>query len=117
MKHRFLNLESLGRAWREALLGIPPLSDLVFDLTLPTVDAGEESSSMSNKGEGEGESGSGGKSRVVWDRDMRSGDLEWGLETREVLRIVRTIATVMRMRIDRVGGRVGFAVVLGDDGR
>lgn len=33
--HEILNLDPLGRAWRQALRDVPPMTRMVFDLTLP----------------------------------------------------------------------------------
>ncbi|RAL12941.1 uncharacterized protein BO97DRAFT_49051 [Aspergillus homomorphus CBS 101889] len=34
-KHEYLDLQPLGKIWRQELIKIPPFSRLIFDLTLP----------------------------------------------------------------------------------
>ncbi|RAH68299.1 uncharacterized protein BO66DRAFT_440230 [Aspergillus aculeatinus CBS 121060] len=83
-----LDIYCLGRAWRQELLKAPPMSFLIFDLTIPFI-----------KYQGKG------KARAK-DTDETEPQLAWGdcerpclvVSMREVIHIATTIATTMKIR-------------------
>ncbi|KAK2757935.1 hypothetical protein FQN54_004341 [Arachnomyces sp. PD_36] len=87
----YLNIQHLSKAWRQALMKVPPIPYLTFDLALPK-ERGEKSEGSFQK--------------VYWD----TGVPERGglcILTREVMTLANTIATGIRMRAD---GEVRFEV-------
>lgn len=88
---RYLNIQPLSKAWRQALVKVPPISQLTFDLTLPKVD----------------EQNKGSFRHVHWDTAMPK-DASHGIIARDVMTLVTTIATGVRMRVD---GDVRFEVI------
>ncbi|RAK79302.1 uncharacterized protein BO72DRAFT_525978 [Aspergillus fijiensis CBS 313.89] len=83
-----LDIYCLGRAWRQELLKVPPMSFLIFDITIPVI-----------KYQGKG------KARAK-DTDETEPQLAWGdcerpclvVSMREVIHIATTIATTMKIR-------------------
>ena len=90
----YLNLQPLSRRWRQELIKITPIPTLIFDLTLP--NEGEENNHTFTK--------------VYWDTAMPQED-SIGIHTRDVMTLVITIATEMRMRTN---GDVLFEVIYND---
>jgi hypothetical protein len=87
---RYLNIQPLSKAWRQALAKVPPFPQLTFDLTLPKED------NRSN----------GSFQKVHWDISMPK-EAGLGIVARDVMTLVTTIATGTRMRVD---GDVRFEV-------
>ena len=85
-----LDIRALSKAWRQAVAKVEPISDLTFDLTLPK---GDESTGTFQK--------------VYWEVATPN---RWCLAvlTRDVMNIVITIATEMRMR---VGGELRLGLI------
>ncbi|PYI23528.1 hypothetical protein BO99DRAFT_439807 [Aspergillus violaceofuscus CBS 115571] len=83
-----LDIQPLGRAWRQELLKVPPMSALIFDLTIPSIKYNGK-----------------GKARAK-NTDETEPQLAWGdrdrpclvVSMREVIHIVTTIATSMKIR-------------------
>ncbi|RFU31595.1 hypothetical protein B7463_g4714, partial [Scytalidium lignicola] len=85
-----LNIRPLSKAWRQAVMKVPPISDLTFNLTLPK---GDKNTSLSQ--------------RLYWEiATPQEGGLI--IETKQVMYIATTIATEMRMRSQ---GDVRFEVI------
>jgi hypothetical protein len=140
-KIQYLDIQPLSLAWRQAVIKAPPLPDLVFDLRLPLPTATSASSVSTTSGDGvrgvpkvrrvqevqalplptstpgspsKSTSASrvqGGFQNLYWDT---AGPREGGLavRTRDVMTLIVTIATGIRMRVD---GEVRFGLVF--DGR
>lgn len=78
--HEWLNILPLSKAWRQAVTKAAPIPQVTFDLTLPKRD--ENTSTFQP---------------VYWETSMpEEGGL--GLVTRDVMTLVITLATGMRMR-------------------
>jgi hypothetical protein len=82
----YLNISQLSKAWRQALLKVPPIADVVFDLILPKEHENSKASSQFQ--------------RIYWDTAMPSEGVSLGIHARDVMTMVVTIATEMRMRVD-----------------
>lgn len=102
--HEYLDISALSRAWRAALVQVPPVSRLTFNLSLPKPDNG-------GKGEGEGEDGNGFQ-KIYWDTATPARGQHLAVLARDVMQMVNTIATTMRMRGQ---GDVRFEVVYDED--
>jgi hypothetical protein len=89
--HEYLNIQPLCKAWRKALMEVPPIPHLTFDLALPKA---EETSKDSFQ-------------RVYWDVAI-PGEGGLGVLQHDVNSLIITIATVMRMRTE---GDVLFEVI------
>ncbi|KAH8802620.1 hypothetical protein F5884DRAFT_802451 [Xylogone sp. PMI_703] len=86
---KFLDIRPLSKAWRQAVMKVPPITDLEFDFTLPQI------------GEGTGTS-----QKLYWEVTLpRTGGL--AVTLKEVIHIATTIATEMRMR---TSGELRFGV-------
>ncbi|KAI9931997.1 hypothetical protein ASPWEDRAFT_171875 [Aspergillus wentii DTO 134E9] len=79
----FLDIGPLSKAWREALLTIPPISNLVFNLALPK----------------EAEKRNGSFQKVYWVTAMPQ-EPSVGVHLRDAMALVITIATEMKIRVD-----------------
>ncbi|EEA21204.1 conserved hypothetical protein [Talaromyces marneffei ATCC 18224] len=90
----YLNLQPLSKSWRQELIKITPIPELIFDLTLP--NEGKENNHTFTK--------------VYWDTAMPQED-SIGIHTRDVMTLVITIATEIRMRTN---GDVSFEVIYDD---
>lgn len=90
----YLNLQPLSKSWRNELMKVPPISKLIFDVTLPK----------------KGEKNNGSATKVYWDTAMPQEDC-FGIHTRDVMTLVITIATETRMRTN---GGVLFEVIYDD---
>jgi len=88
-KYQYLNIQPLSLEWRRALTNIAPITHLIFDLTLPR-PLPPSSSSGGLKFQ-----------KIYWDTGIPS---EGGTAvlSRDVMTMVLTIATGMRMRADGV---------------
>ncbi len=88
-KYQYLNIQPLSLKWRQALTNTAPITHLIFDLTLP-----HPLPPSSSAGGFEFQ-------KIYWDTGIPS---EGGLVVlvRDVMTIVNTIATGMRMRADGV---------------
>ena len=86
--HQYVNLQRLSRQWRQAITEAPPIAHLIFDLSLPRPEGEEDFE------------------KVYWDTRVPE---EGGsaVKTRDVMTLVITIATEMRMRVE---GNVKFEV-------
>lgn len=91
---KYLNIQPLSKSWRDELLKVPPVSRLIFDLTLPK----------------RGENNNGSAIKVYWDTAMPEEDC-FGIHIRDVMTLVVTIATESRMRTN---GAVSFEVIYDD---
>ncbi|RJE20682.1 hypothetical protein PHISCL_06981 [Aspergillus sclerotialis] len=88
-----LNIQPLGKAWRQALMRIPPIPRLVFDVALPSLGESEKWKRVR---------------KLFWDRaDTCAGQEGFAVCVRDVTTLVITIATEMRMR---AGGDVSCEV-------
>lgn len=96
--HEYLDISALGRAWRQALAKVPPVSRLTFNLSLPKPD---------NDGEGED-----AFQKVYWDTATPARGQHLAVLARDVMRVVMNIATTMQMRVQ---GDVHFEVVYDED--
>jgi len=86
--HQYVNLQRLSRQWRQAVAEAPPISHLIFDLSLPRPDCEEDFE------------------KVYWDTGVpEEGGI--AVKTRDVMTLVITIATETRMRVE---GKVKFEV-------
>ena len=92
--HEYLDIRPLSKAWRQALTKVPPISQLTFDLALPKED----------------EKSKGSFQNVYWDTAMPQ-EVSLGVHARDVMTLVITIATEIRMRAD---GDVRFEVAYDD---
>jgi hypothetical protein len=90
-ENEFLNIQPLSRAWRRAITSVPPFSHLIFDLTLPKET--EECKDTFHQ--------------VHWDTFIPE-ERSLGVPLRDVLNLVRTIATGTKVR---ASGDVRFEVV------
>ncbi|PKX99682.1 uncharacterized protein P174DRAFT_438116 [Aspergillus novofumigatus IBT 16806] len=90
-ENEFLNIQPLSRAWRRAITSIPPFSHLIFDLTLP-----KETEELNDTFH-----------QVHWDTFIPE-EKSLGVPLRDVLTLVRTIATGTKIR---ASGDVRFEVV------
>jgi hypothetical protein len=88
-EYQYLNIQPLSLEWRQALINITPITHLILDLTLP-----RPLPPSSSSGELEFQ-------KIYWDTGIPS---EGGTAvlTRDVMTMVLTIATGMRMRADGV---------------
>ncbi|KAM3080200.1 hypothetical protein ACMFMF_003609 [Clarireedia jacksonii] len=82
----YLNISQLSKAWRQALLAIKPITEVVFDLIPPKQYENHKVSSPFQ--------------RVYWDTVMHSNGVSLGIHAGDVMTMVITIATEMRLRID-----------------
>jgi hypothetical protein len=82
--HEYLDISALDKAWRHALSKAPPVSQITFDLRLP-------------KPVGDGEAP---VQTIYWDTAMPPNGQHFGVSPRSVMRLVATIATVARMRVE-----------------
>ncbi|GIJ85109.1 hypothetical protein Asppvi_003965 [Aspergillus pseudoviridinutans] len=79
--NELLDIQPLSRAWRQALMNVPPFSHLIFDLTLP-----KETENCKDTFQ-----------KLHWDTFMPEEN-GLGIPLRDVTTLVRTIATEMKMR-------------------
>lgn len=94
-KYEGLDIRPLSKAWRGALMKVPPITHLTFDLSLPK----------------EVENTKGSFRKVHWDTDMpRDGGV--AVNAQRVMTLVITIATEIRMR---AAGDVRFEVTYGEN--
>ncbi|KAH8786242.1 hypothetical protein BGZ57DRAFT_818281 [Hyaloscypha finlandica] len=106
---QYLDIQPLSLAWRQAVIKAPPMQDLVVQemQALPLLFSTPASSSKSTSASG----GHGGFQKLYWDTAVpREGGL--AVRTRDVITLIVTIATGIRMRVD---GEVRFGLVF--DGR
>lgn len=96
----FLDISALGKAWRQALAKVQPISRLTFNLSLPK---------PANLGEGEGEDAF---HKVYWHTSMPADGHHLAVVAPEVMRLVITIATTTRVRLQ---GDVHFEIVFDED--
>ncbi|PYI31785.1 hypothetical protein BP00DRAFT_342974 [Aspergillus indologenus CBS 114.80] len=83
-----LDIQPLGRAWRQELLKVPPMSSLIFDLTIPSIK-------YNGKGKARAKNTDETEPQLAWgDRDRPC----LAVSMREVIHIVTTIATSMKIR-------------------
>lgn len=80
----YLNLNSLSLSWRQALMRIPPLQHIIFDLTIPALP---ESAGL----------------KILWSTDTSEDEGVVRIEMTDVILMVNTIATTTRMRVDSEG--------------
>lgn len=99
----YLDISPLSRAWRQALAKTLPVPRLTFNLSLPKPGTGDS--------EGEGESDD-ALQRVYWDTATPARGRHLAVAARDVMHLVTTIATTMRMRVQ---GDVRFEVVYDED--
>jgi len=99
-KMRYLNIQPLSLAWRQAVIKAGPTPNLIFDLSLPQ-PTGPSSSSL------ETNSSTNGFQKVYWET---APPLDGGmvLSTRDVVTMINTIANGIRVRVD---GKVSFGLV------
>lgn len=98
----YLDIQSLGKAWRQALAACPAASvqRIVFDGALPR-DLREESESVVAE-------------ELFWDRTMpHEGGIAVG--TQDFINLVVSLATVFKMKSLKSGGGVGFEVEYEED--
>ncbi|KAK3297274.1 uncharacterized protein B0H64DRAFT_121808 [Chaetomium fimeti] len=93
IRHEYLDISALDKAWRHALSKAPPASHVTFDLRLP-------------KPVGNGEAAQ----AIYWETAMPPSGQGFGISTRNVMRLMATIAIVARMRVQ---GDVRFSVSYG----
>ncbi|KAH8586331.1 hypothetical protein B0O99DRAFT_602574 [Bisporella sp. PMI_857] len=130
--HIHLNLQPLSLAWRQAMIKTQPFADIIFDLRLPKQDGDDD---FYAEGERRKEAQEveyiqtahgtqavvhaqplptvqqvpGELKRICWDTDaVRLGEGGFVIKTKDVLSLVITIATGVRMRAE---GGVRFRVV------
>ncbi|GAQ07580.1 hypothetical protein ALT_4901 [Aspergillus lentulus] len=89
--NELLDIQPLSRAWRQAIMNVPPFSHLIFDITLP-----KETENCKDTFQ-----------KVHWDTFLPE-ESSLGVPLRDVTTLVRTIATEMKMRAK---GDVWFDVV------
>ena len=89
--HEYLDISALDKAWRKALVKLPPASHVTFDLSLPKpVDDSDP------------------PRKIFWETAMpRTGNYA-AISARTVMRLVASIATVTRMRAQ---GDVHFELI------
>ncbi|EJD50573.1 hypothetical protein AURDEDRAFT_182467 [Auricularia subglabra TFB-10046 SS5] len=102
----FLDISSLSKAWRKALVEVPPVTHLTFDLTLPKAEVEGNPESV-----GENESGDVSR-RVYWDTAAPARGHHLAVRAPDVMRLAVTIATTVRMRTE---GDVRFDVAYDED--
>ncbi|KAI9151380.1 hypothetical protein HJFPF1_08582 [Paramyrothecium foliicola] len=90
---QILNIQQLGKAWRQTLAQMPPFQHIVFDLTLPKQDQDANA-------------------KVYWESGIPDGKEAVGLRRSEVASLIMTIATATKMRLR---GNVSFEMVLGEE--
>jgi hypothetical protein len=100
-KYEFLNIQTLSLAWRQAITKIPPISHIIFDLSLPKPPP---PSSPSSGEEAEFQ-------KIYSDAALPAGGGPTVL-FRDVMMMVVTIATGTRMRAE---GKVRFEVVFDEN--
>ncbi|PKX95328.1 uncharacterized protein P174DRAFT_403998 [Aspergillus novofumigatus IBT 16806] len=79
--NELLDIQPVSRAWRQAIMNAPPFSHLIFDLTLP-----KETENCKDTFQ-----------KVHWDTYIPEEN-SLGVPLRDVMTLVRTIATEMKMR-------------------
>ncbi|GFF82219.1 hypothetical protein IFM47457_05730 [Aspergillus lentulus] len=89
--NELLDIQPLSRAWRQAIMNVPPFSHLIFDLILP-----QETENCKDTFQ-----------KVHWDTFLPEEN-SLGVPLRDVTTLVRTITTEMKMRAK---GDVWFDVV------
>ena len=86
--HEYLDISALDKAWRHALANVPPTPHITFDLNLPQpVDDSEA------------------PPKIYWDTATPPTKQHMAIVTRNVMRLVASLATVTRMRVQ---GEVHF---------
>jgi hypothetical protein len=87
--YEYLDIRPLSVLWRQAVREAAPISDVTFDLSMPKGDKGTKLAE-----------------KVYWDISMPQGGI--GVISREVMSMVITLATGIRMR---VGGDLRFGII------
>ena len=87
----YLDISALDKAWRHALANVPPTPHITFDLSLPNpVDDSQA------------------PLKIYWDTATPPTKQHMAIVTRNVMRLVASLATVTRMRVQ---GEVHFGLV------
>jgi hypothetical protein len=81
--HEYLDISALDMAWRNALVKVTPASHITFDLSLPKpVDVDSEA-----------------RHKIYWDTATPLTGQHMVILARNVMRLVASVATVTRMRV------------------
>ncbi|KAH8892985.1 hypothetical protein GQ53DRAFT_122025 [Thozetella sp. PMI_491] len=99
-----LDISALSKAWRQALSKVAPLPWIKFDLALPRSYIDDQRDNRTGSESKGGES----SQSIYWDSDTRQRGQDQLIPTRDVMVMIATIATAMRMR---ASGEVRFEVV------
>ncbi|EJD50546.1 hypothetical protein AURDEDRAFT_112174 [Auricularia subglabra TFB-10046 SS5] len=104
-----LNIAALGKAWRQALLAVPPVTHLIFDLSFPVLQASGDDGSIQMNPPGDM------PLRLSWDTAIAPLAVHWqhlAIRAADVMRLAVTIATTVRMRAP---GDIHFEVVYNEE--